>query len=153
MRNDALVILVAVVAAAVVLGGCGSSAGMNSTTPTAPQSTVVTADTFVGTWTNIDPQTRTIPRITIRSEADRIYVHGFGACVPTNCDWGEACAPRTDASSGTFTVNWDFGFETTRLTLTLASPAGRLLTTAFEHYTDNSGRVDKNYIESFNRGS
>ena len=126
---------------------------MSSTTPTAPQSTVVTADTFVGTWTNIDPQTRTIPRITIRSEADRIYVHGFGACVPTNCDWGEASAPRTDASSGTFTVNWDFGFETTRLTLTLASPAGRLLTTAFEHYTDNSGRVDKNYIESFNRGS
>jgi hypothetical protein len=152
MRHAASWIRLAVCAAAVVVAGCSGGSASNAS-PTSPGSTAVTVDSFVGTWTNIDPLTKTIPRLTIRVDADRIYVHGFGACLPTNCDWEEASAPRADAASGTFTVNWDFGFKTTRLTLTLASSAGRLQTTTLDHYTDGSGRLDNTYIESFNRGS
>jgi len=74
-----------------------------------------------GTWVNTDPNTNSIPRIVLRFVCqDQIlngqpyppgppwYVHVFGACVPTNCDWGEVGAQRL--SSGFVYATYDQGF-------------------------------------------
>ena len=74
-----------------------------------------------GTWINTDPNTRSIPRIQLRFVCqDQIlngqpyppgppwYVHVWGACSPTNCDWGEVGAQRL--GSGFIYATYDQGF-------------------------------------------
>src|SRR5262245_6244182 len=74
-----------------------------------------------GTWINTEANTRSIPRIQLRFVCqDQIlngqpyppgppwYVHVWGACSPTNCDWGEVGAQRL--SSGHIFATYDQGF-------------------------------------------
>ena len=134
----------------VALALCGCGAQSNATAPTPVP---VSASSFVGLWKNVNPDTDSIPQLQVRLDGDTIYVHGYGACYPTFCDWGEAAAGRSEANAGTFTVNWDAGFATTRLTLSLPSASGRLLATMLRHYTDNSGRPDAVVLETFEKSS
>ena len=56
-----------------------------------------TADDFAGVWVNVNPKTGGMSRIVLSSAAGgtEMVVHGFGACVPDDCDWGEIRAPFT----------------------------------------------------------
>lgn len=119
--------------------------------PTSPGNTV-TASSFVGFWQNIDPNTGDNPQLQIRVDGSTIYVHGYGACVPTFCDWGEASAPAVNAASGTFKVNWSAFGISDQLTLTLGND-GILRTTLAVHYTDDSGRPDRSDAEDFKKAS
>lgn len=47
-----------------------------------------TAAQFNSTWLNVDPNTQGIPKLIISSSGNQITVHGYGACSPTDCDWG-----------------------------------------------------------------
>lgn len=60
-----------------------------------------------GSWVNTDPNTRSLTRIQLRFVCqDQIlngelyppgppwYVHVFGKCLPSDCDWGEVDAER-----------------------------------------------------------
>ena len=66
-------------------------------------------------WKNVDPNTRGVPRIQLRFVCqDQIingqlyppgppwYIHVWGKCHPTNCDWGEVGAQR-------LSTGWVFG--------------------------------------------
>lgn len=64
----------------------------------------------MGTWRNSDPNTRSLTRVNLRFVCqDQIhngepyppgppwYVHLYGACSPTDCDWGEVGAQRLNS--------------------------------------------------------
>jgi hypothetical protein len=137
------------------LAGCsdGTSTGTTVTAPSNP----VTASTFVGVWQNVDASTGDNPRLEIRVEGSTIYVHGYGACSPTLCDWGEAPAPAANAAIGTFTVNWirlagTGSAISYQMTLTLATGDGLLRTTLVAHFS-NGQQPDRSDLEAFQRVS
>jgi hypothetical protein len=79
-----------------------------------------------GNWTNTDPNTRSITRISLRFVCQDVrlngqlyppgppwHVHVFGACHPVDCDWGEAGA-RWTSSERIYAV-YDQGFAKTYL--------------------------------------
>jgi len=43
---------------------------------------------FLGTWLNVDPNTGGSTRLIITQSGSDYYVEGFGACHPTDCEWG-----------------------------------------------------------------
>ncbi|UCH80852.1 MAG: putative metal-binding motif-containing protein [Nitrospiraceae bacterium] len=73
---------------------------------------------FIGTWINNDPYTGGTSRIIIGQSGSNMTVHGFGACTPTDCDWGTVTVPYT---GNPFVAVYEFGFKTTTLTIKLLS--------------------------------
>ncbi len=74
------------------------------------------ADDFVDTWINADPNTGRITEIIIgQTNSGEMIVHAYGACYPTDCDWG----PVTAAAGDPFTAVYLHGFKTSVLTLEL----------------------------------
>lgn len=61
-------------------------------TPTPTLNATATAMAMVsqydGTWVNDNPKTQDIPKLIISNVGQTLYVHGYGACTPTYCDWG-----------------------------------------------------------------
>jgi len=72
------------------------------------------ANPFVGTWTNQDRNTRYITRLIIQQSGGAYKVQAFGACSPTDCDWGPVDA--TAAGEG-LEATWDQGFAVRKLAL------------------------------------
>jgi hypothetical protein len=79
--------------------------------------------TEAGNWVNYDSNTRSITRINVRFQCqdqvlngrpyppgDPFYLHLYGACHPTDCDWGERGA-RQD-SNGWIRTTINHGFAT-----------------------------------------
>jgi hypothetical protein len=101
----------------------------------------------VGTWVNADTATRDVTRIQIDQLSDgRLIAHAYGACEPTDCDWGSAPLALTGA---TYVATFHFSFATATLTLTPGDPT--LQVEDATHFTDGSGRADLDLVESFNR--
>lgn len=116
-------------------------------TPTTPSN----VSGFVGTWLNVDAQTRDIPQIVIRTDRDVVYVHAWGSCVPQFCDWGEVAA--TSAANGALQVVWNLPpVSIANQTLTLL-PNGQLQSALHTHFVDGSGRADYDSADLFNKGS
>lgn len=101
-----------------------------------------------GTWINTNSSTQEQPQAVIRHDSSAIYVHGYGACSPTYCDWGEARTTLADGNDNTLTIVYDFGFKTTSQTLTYLS-ATQIRIQSIHRYTD--GRATRNSDETFNR--
>jgi len=129
----------------VLLGGlllllsssCGSS-------PLAPSNT----SQFVGMWENVNPQTQGLPQISIRTQGNVVYVHAWGSCVPTLCDWGEVTAT---SAGGNLQVVYDQSIAVRTMTLTLSN--GQLQSDVHSHYIDGSGRADNDVTDVFNKSS
>lgn len=106
------------------------------------------ASSFAGQWTNKDFKTRNITRVHIQLSGDKIMVHEWGRCHPTECNWGET----TGTLKGkTLFVRWDqkFAIRTQELTLLLD---GTLQVTTHTHYVDKSGRKDSVLKDIFVNG-
>jgi hypothetical protein len=113
---------------------------------TTPQVSVVPSPLpLVGTWMNVDHATRGLIRVMIGANGNEITVHGFGACSPTPCDWGQVngliyadnvCATPAVA----FTATYTFAFKVTNIVGHLFN--GALFVETFDHFTDQSGRAD-----------
>jgi hypothetical protein len=100
---------------------------------------------LIGTWMNVDHATRGIVRVMIAANGNEISVHGFGACSPTPCDWGQVngtiyadnvCSAPAVAFAATYT----FAFKVTTIVGHLQN--GALFVETFDHFTDQSGRAD-----------
>jgi hypothetical protein len=101
---------------------------------------------FVGTWQNDHAATRGQTRVVIGVKGANFEVWGYGACLPTDCDWaflagGPRITSQSDASDGQLSIVWEFGFARDTQTLTLL-PDGRLHITSFTQFLDGSGRRD-----------
>lgn len=103
---------------------------------------VVLADNFTGTWLNEDPDTLGVTQATIAEQGINLVVHMWGSCSPTDCDWGTTQTTVTDAADGVLNIVWDHGFVIATQSLTLLSD-GRLRVDDHRHYTDDSGRADR----------
>lgn len=92
-----------------------------------------------GQWENVDPATRGMTRLVIGQRADgQWFMHGFGKCHPTDCDWGETPAVLSgDALIGVYA----FGFKST--TITARRSGLTLVADVFDDYTDADGRADR----------
>ena len=74
------------------------------------------ASDFVGTWVNDDPKTEGMTRLIIGQTGNKVTVHGYGKCHPTDCDWGIISVPYT---GNPFTAVYEHGFKTNTLTIRL----------------------------------
>jgi hypothetical protein len=78
-------------------------------------------EAFTGMWVNIDPETTSITRMEIGIFKTSFTVHAWARCIP-ECDWGTVNVPIPLRLGNTFTAQYDFGFATKTLTITLVSP-------------------------------
>ena len=90
-----------------------------SVTVTAPNN----FDVLQGTWLNDNPATGGNPSVSFGVEGSSVTVGAFGACVPTNCDWGTTSADMSLFNSDQqVTAIWNQGFVIVTQTMTLLSP-------------------------------
>jgi len=106
-------------------------------------------DALTGNWINDNSKTGGITQVIVRIAQNRMLVHAWGSCTPTDCDWGEAEAKLWN---GTRLATWDHGFSTVRMQL-VPQPDGRLLVAYRDEYHDNSGRTGHGAAEFFTRES
>jgi hypothetical protein len=109
-------------AVAVLLGGCSPIV--------APPSA---DERYWGTWINEDPDTGGITRVVLEPWT----VHMWGACTPTDCDWGEAPYSIHEEELHVF---WDQGFALEVQVLTLV-PNGTLQVETTTYFTDGTGSM------------
>jgi hypothetical protein len=114
-----------------------------------PRTGARTIADFVGEWTNKVPKTG-ITRVSIGQRLDKAIVRAWGACEPTDCDWGNAQTAASSANSGTLQVEWNPGFDITHASLTIGE-GNRLEVRTKTHFTDNSGRPDYESVYYFER--
>jgi len=103
---------------------------------------------LIGTWINVDNNTRGIKKIII-SKATTPKVHVFGACSPTACDWGVQQAKAYSyfsVSAVMMEAVYKSGFSVKELNLRLTekNQSKQLIVDTFTHLTDGSG--GKHYV-------
>jgi len=113
---------------------------------------------FSGSWKNVDAETRGLTTLSVRSAGQAVWVHAWGRCHPTDCDWGEvaatAFAPGVEANPANhaqkITAVYQTSFSNTLLTLT---PSGddALMADTETRFTDNSGRSSYSATYTFRR--
>jgi hypothetical protein len=102
---------------------------------------------FEGTWKNTDANTRGLTTLSVRTAGESVWVHAWGACHPSDCDWGEVSgtsfAPAVSndpaGEAEKVTAVFETSFSNTLLTL---SPADddTLEADTRTRFTDDSGR-------------
>lgn len=76
----------------------------------------------------------------------------YGACVPTDCDWGQAIAKVHGAPREILTASYNQGFAQRSLFAKIINlNDGLLLLIINNHYTDRSGRTDFKGFDYFNK--
>lgn len=98
---------------------------------------------LVGTWYSTDKKTRGISKLILSADGGTLRVHAFGACEPTDCDWGEVEGAAFSSGVGSaeamaFMAAYDFGFMETHLAVYLKG--GILVLDSFNTFKDGSGR-------------
>ena len=94
---------------------------------------VETSKPFQGTWISSDSNTGGITRLVVYQEADQLYVHAWGKCHPTDCDWG---SEKVTVAGNSASVNWDQGFVLRRMQLVIRDSA-TLAITMHSEYRDS----------------
>ncbi len=97
---------------------------------------------FQGDWYNLDSFTRGCTKLSISGVGTTWLINGWGACSPTDCDWGGTIFyPMTDFASPPlergFAI-WEFGFKTSYLSVMLVG--NQLMADAYNIFHDGSGR-------------
>ena len=112
--------------------------------------------TLLGNWKNTDSNTRGITRINVgfacgdvvqcdtEGHCSQPYtgyvVRVYGACHPTDCDWGSANAKITKLPGEVLTASYKQSFAKRDILANINQ--GQLWLVLSTHFTDNSGRTD-----------
>ncbi len=121
---------------------------------TAPvvQPTLLPPASMLGQWINTDANTRGVTRIVITEDQDGMLVQAFGACSPTDCDWGVVRGRHSQSADAlTLEAFYDPGFAQTSVALILRGDGSLMEFSSFTHFTDNSGRPDMSAQHTFVR--
>ena len=106
--------------------------------PAAADPTLAAAG-LAGEWTAEDADTRSLTRVVVREEGEDTFVHVWGRCHPTDCDWGEATADaELDRPKPRLSATYEPGFATEALSLRLVRP-GLIAYRVETDFTDGSG--------------
>ena len=100
-----------------------------------------TVHQYAGTWLNRDSNTRGITKVEIQERDSKAKVRVWGKCQPADCDWGWENA--NSAYDGHLWTTYRNNFSTREVTFTMRSLT-TLVVKEHTHFTDNSGRPDKN---------
>jgi hypothetical protein len=106
------------------------------------------AEAVAGSWVSEDKMTPDLTRAEIAVRGERVYVHLWGACEPTDCDWGEESSAIAEKGGETLHLKWDQGFVVRQQTLTLL-PDGRLEVSTSSVYNDS--RAPRTIVSRFVR--
>jgi len=117
------------------------------TVPQVPDAEVSLVPFFLGDWYNESLASGGITKVTIRTDGKTMFVHILGKCLPSDCDWGEITAKASDAHDGAFTLYHVTSFSESTLNLRLLN-GNRLQIIDSVHYTDNSGRPDRQFVDT-----
>lgn len=109
-------------------------------------------NTFIGNWTNTNPNTQSIPYFFLSEACSKLANHSFGKCHPNNCDWGYAFTELSDQGDDMITFIWEQGFAIKYDTLRLINE-NLIERTTFTHFVDNSGRQNRTIVENFYRST
>jgi hypothetical protein len=114
----------------------------------------IDATRFVGNRVNTNKARAGIARVIITANAGTVSVHAFGACSPTDCDWGTVTAtPYAKTADGTkavsLTTAYDFGYKDSLLTI--ARDGELLKVSHYEHFKDSSDRSNYSLTERFKK--
>jgi len=112
---------------------------------------------FAGDWSNVDPNTGGITKLSIAISGASANVHAWGKCHPTDCDWGSvnAFAFAPDVSSDPVSqaqammAIFDEGFKET--TLFISPQGSRLSVQSYTRFKDNSGRSNYSFSGIFQK--
>jgi hypothetical protein len=112
------------------------------------------ASTMVGTWMNVDRNTRGITKVIITESVNQYEIQAFGSCSPTDCDWGKSALTTygtsvSDVTHKAGTVQFNPGFAQT--TLTLKQSGNQISLDGFTRFTDNSARQNYHNHHNFRR--
>ena len=113
-----------------VLGGAGSA--------------LAAKDSFLGTWNNLDANTGGLTKLVVTTDGTNYFVQGFGACTPTDCDWGTkdltfmAYGVSDDNFEWAMAI-WDFSYK--YLYLILHIQGSQMVVDSFNVYTPEDGRT------------
>jgi hypothetical protein len=91
------------------------------------------ASQLVGTWFNQDPETLGITQVVLFNQGGKLLVHAWGACMPTDCDQGQAEVTLAD---GVASATFDVGFAKDHMSL-LRQPTGKLVVIDKPEYLDH----------------
>lgn len=106
------------------------------------------AEAMSGSWINENSATRNLTRAEISMRGDAIEVHVWGACAPTDCDWGVESGKVSDTGDEILGLTWDQDFVVRRQTITLLTD-GRLEIITRSVYND--GRASRATTDYFVR--
>lgn len=113
---------------------------------------------FAGSWQNIHPATAGILKIQIRMADSTMFVHAWGKCRPTNCDFGEVQAQGIGSNmdsqpgAGVREVTAQFRNNVRQLALTIhPAPNDHIRVEALTNFIDQSGRAPLAKVLVFQR--
>ncbi len=112
-----------------------------------------------GTWKNLDEGTRGLTMLGIRVVDKAVFVHAWGKCQPTDCDWGEVTAVpyardvSSTPSEATLALAATFKTNFKESVLTIRPENGSLRVETITRFTDNSGRNSYTATDTFRRAS
>jgi hypothetical protein len=102
------------------------------------------ANTWVGRWENVNPNTGGVTAIEISNGRGGMKIEAWGACVPSDCEWGKTSlhmlGTSVDDTSHDYAIGqWDPGFKDT--VATLAKMENGFVLNLYSIYKDDSGRL------------
>jgi hypothetical protein len=133
----------------ITISACGTlfAAGLVAPAFAAPQD-------FVGTWVNVDSNTRGITRFVVTApQPNTLKVQAFGKCHPTDCAFGSTQLITygnnvQDPDHKEATAVYHQSFANDFLTFALGgSNKNQISLQSFTQFTDNSGR--QNYFAQY----
>jgi len=105
-------------------------------------------EAFLGLWVNMLPDGSPTRVIIEGSDQSSLSFRGYGACIPTDCDWGsaplwiygEGSVDATEATMGV--AYWESGFSENIVTIRFQNPVSKsvLIVDHYTRFTDASGR-------------
>jgi len=112
--------------------------------PTAPIISAAAAP-FVGTWQNFGAEPQ-MDRIDISIPYGNLVIHEWGHCHPVNCDVGERSFDQAKITNGVLPIQWNSGFKVMTQALRIDA-SGQLELSVHNHFIDDSGRADYDFLE------
>jgi hypothetical protein len=115
-------------------------------------------NSFIGSWKNVDANTRGITKLHIGKQGDILSMQAWGKCHPQDCDWGtvpsyaygpgvsSTLAHNTEAVSAVFTPG-----HAETLVIIQRAPNNRIRAEVLTRFTDGSGRANHRSLYTFAR--
>lgn len=103
-------------------------------------------DFFAGNWVNVDSLTGGMRRLIIEPAGSGFTFHGYGACSPSDCDWGTISVPY---ASPVIEGTYDFGFLKSKISVRRAADNRRIEVTVFDDFPPSDARADTTSFYTF----